>query len=227
MKLDIGKSYIVYTTSDYISNKQIRILGYISYEKASQYRNFIENVAINEKFINSTGDSATYLKTQIYYDCAVIELVEGEYVTTGEHIILWDDIIDIDKTQRLYDDYTYKLSFKFKNISATENITKDSVINAIKDFIASKYNSVSQKVDVTLTEITDSGLNNAESQLEKAQNVIENATDTIKSFISLENSAKEITTNFTDNNINSRVTDITEKLTSIESSINTIIANLK
>ncbi len=227
MKLDIGKSYIVYTTSDYISNKQIRILGYISYEKASQYRNFIENVAINEKFINSTGDSATYLKTQIYYDCAVIELVEGEYVTTGEHIILWDDIIDTDKTQRLYDDYTYKLSFKFKNISATENITKDSVINAIKDFIASKYNSVSQKVDVTLTEITDSGLNNAESQLEKAQNVIENATDTIKSFISLENSAKEITTNFTDNNINSRVTDITEKLTSIESSINTIIANLK
>lgn len=227
MKLDIGKSYIVYTTSDYISNKQIRILGYISYEKASQYRNFIENVAINEKFINSTRDSATYLKTQIYYDCAVIELVEGEYVTTGEHIILWDDIIDTDKTQRLYDDYTYKLSFKFKNISATENITKDSVINAIKDFIASKYNSVSQKVDVTLTEITDSGLNNAESQLEKAQNVIENATDTIKSFISLENSAKEITTNFTDNNINSRVTDITEKLTSIESSINTIIANLK
>ena len=29
MKLDIGKSYIVYTTSDYISNKQIRILGYM------------------------------------------------------------------------------------------------------------------------------------------------------------------------------------------------------
>lgn len=227
MKLDIGKSYIVYTTSNYISNKQIRILGYISYEKASQYRNFVENVAINEKFINETGDSATYLKTQIYYDCAVIELVDGEYVTTGEHIILWDDIIDADKTQRLYDDYTYKLSFKFKNVSATENITKDAVVNAIKDFVASKYNSISQKVDITLTEITDSGLNNAESQLEKAQNVIDNATDTIKSFISLENSAKEITSNFTDNNINSRVTDITEKLTSIESSINTIIANLK
>ena len=227
MKLDIGKSYIVYTTSDYISNKQIRILGYISYEKASQYRNFVENVAINEKFINETGDTATYLKNQIYYDCAVIELVDGEYITTGEHLILWDDIIDTDKTQRLYEDYTYKLTFKFKNVSATDNITKDAVIKGIQDFITTKWNSLSTKVDATLTEITDSGLNNVESQLEKAQAVIENATDALKSFNALQDAAKEITSNFTDNNINGRVTAISENITSIEDSISTIIANLK
>ena len=213
MKLDIGKSYIVYTTSDYISNKQIRILGYISYEKASQYRNFVENVAINEKFINETGDTATYLKNQIYYDCAVIELFDGEYITTGEHLILWDDIIDTDKTQRLYEDYTYKLTFKFKNVSATDNITKDAVIKGIQDFITTKWNSTSTKVDATLTEITDSGLNNA--------------TDALKSFNALQDSAKEITSNFTDNNINGRVTAISENITSIEDSISTIIANLK
>lgn len=227
MKLDIGKSYIVYTTSDYISNKQIRILGYISYEKASQYKNFVENVAINEKFIDEMGDTAAYLQSQIYYDCAAVELDDGEYKTTGEHIILWDDIIDTERTQRLYEDYTYKLTFKFKNISATDSITKDSVIKAINDFITSKYNSLGVKVDATLTEITDSGLNNAESQLEKAQSVVENATDALKSFISLQDSAKEIVSNFTDNNINSRVTSISNSLTSIEDSISTIIANLK
>lgn len=227
MKLDIGKSYIVYTTSDYISNKQIRILGYISYEKASQYKNFVENVAINEKFISETGDTATYLKNQIYYDCAVIKLTDGEYITTGEHLILWDDIIDTDKTQRLYEDYTYKFSFKFKNVSATDDISKDSVIKAIQEFITSKYNSLSVKVDASFVEVTDSGLNNTESQLEKAQNVINNASDVLKSFINLQTAAKEITTNFTDNNINQRVTDISDNLTSIEDSISTIIANLK
>lgn len=227
MKLDIGKSYIVYTTSNYISNKQIRILGYISYEKASQYKNFIENVAINEKFIDEMKDTGEYLKSQIYYDCAAITLSDGEYVTTGEHIILWDDIIDTDKTQRLYEDYTYKLNFKFKNISATDTITKDSVIKSIQEFITEKYNSGSVKVDLSLTEITDSGLNNAESQLEKVQAVIDNANDTLKTFISLQDSAKEIVTNFTDNNINSRVTAIGTSLTSIEDSINTIIENLK
>lgn len=227
MKLDIGKSYIVYTTNDYISNKQIRILGYISYEKASQYKNFVENVAINEKFINETGDTATYLKNQIYYDCAVIKLVDGEYLTTGEHLILWDDIIDTDKTQRLYEDYTYKLTFKFKNVSATDSISKDAVIKAIEDFITTRYNSSGVKVDATLTEITDSGLNNTDSQLEKAQAVIENATDVLKTFVNMETTAKEITSNFTDNNINQRVTDISNNLTSIEDSISTIIANLK
>lgn len=227
MKLDIGKSYIVYTTNDYISNKQIRILGYISYEKASQYKNFVENVAINEKFINETGDTATYLKNQIYYDCAVIKLVDGEYLTTGEHLILWDDIIDTDKTQRLYEDYTYKLTFKFKNVSATDSISKDAVIKAIEDFITTRYNSSGVKVDATLTEITDSGLNNTDSQLEKAQAVIENATDVLKTFVNMETTAKEITSNFTDNNINQRVTDISDNLISIEDSISTIIANLK
>lgn len=227
MKLDIGKSYIVYTTSDYITNKQIRILGYISYEKASQYRNFVENVAINEKFIDESGDTATYLKSQIYYDCAVIELSDGEYVTTGEHIILWDDIIDTDRTQRLYEDYTYKFTFKFKNIETTDNISKDSIIKAIKEFITEKYNSGSTKVDANFVEVTDSGLNNAESQLEKAQTVIDNANDTLKSFINLQDTAKEITSNFTDNNINSRITAIATSLTSIEDSISTILANLK
>ncbi len=227
MKLDIGKSYIIYTTSDYISNKQVRILGYISYEKAAQYKNFIENVAINEKFINETGDTATYLKSQIYYDCATIELKDGEYVTTGEHLILWDDIIDTDKTQRLYEDYTFKFSFKFKNVNSTDNISKDAIIKAIQNFITSTYNTTSVKVDASFTEITDSGLNNAESQLEKAQTVIDNATDVLKTFTNMQETAKEITANFTDNNINGRVTSIAENLTSIEDSISTIIANLK
>ena len=78
-----------------------------------------------------------------------------------------------------------------------------------------------------MTEITDSGLNNVESQLEKAQAVINNATDALKSFNALQDSAKEITSNFTDNNINGRVTAISENITSIEDSISTIIANLK
>ena len=48
MKLNINKSYIVYTNSNYIENKQIRVLGYINYDRASQYQSMIENIAINE-----------------------------------------------------------------------------------------------------------------------------------------------------------------------------------
>ena len=116
MKLDINKSYIVYTNSNYVENKQVRILGYINYDRASQYQSMIENIAINEKFIEATGDTVKYLKSQIYYDCCVIECDNGEYKLTDEHIVLWDDIIDFERTQTLNEDYTYKLTFKFNKI---------------------------------------------------------------------------------------------------------------
>ena len=66
MKLEINKSYILFTNSDYILNKKIRVLSYMNYDRASEYASFTENVAINEKFIDSSGD-ADYLKKQIFY----------------------------------------------------------------------------------------------------------------------------------------------------------------
>ena len=42
----------------------------MNYDRASEYSSFTENVAINEKFIDSSGD-ADYLKKQIFYDCGV------------------------------------------------------------------------------------------------------------------------------------------------------------
>ena len=50
MKLEINKSYILFTNSDYILNKKIRVLSYMNYDRASEYASFTENVAINEKF---------------------------------------------------------------------------------------------------------------------------------------------------------------------------------
>ena len=42
--------YILFTNSDYILNKKIRVLSYMNYDRASEYASFTENVAINEKF---------------------------------------------------------------------------------------------------------------------------------------------------------------------------------
>lgn len=227
MKLDIGKTYIVYTVSEYITNKQVRILSYCSYEEASKYSSFIENVAINEKFINTTEDTATYLADQIYYKCAVVELSEGSYVATGETIILWDDIIDSDKTQRLYQDYTFKLTFKFKNIDDADSITKDGVIEALENYIASKYNSSKTKVDATFTEITDNSLDSVTSQLTSALEAISSAETTLSTLNSMQTSAKNIISSFEDNNIDTRITNIATELGTIESSIETIESRLQ
>ena len=133
MKLEINKSYILFTNSDYILNKKIRVLSYMNYDRASEYASFTENVAINEKFIDSSGD-ADYLKKQIFYDCGVIKLEDGEWKLTGETVIVWDDIIDTDRTQRLYEDYIYKLNFKFKDISDTDIISYEDYFQHNYDY---------------------------------------------------------------------------------------------
>ena len=226
MKLDINKSYIIYTNSNYIENKQVRILGYINYDRASQYQSMIENVAINEKFIEATGDTVKYLKSQIYYDCCVIECDNGEFKLTDEHIILWDDIIDFERTQKLNEDYTYKLTFKFKNFDTLDNITKDKVINVIKAAINSTYNNTKEKIEFDIVEVKDNSLDSITSQFEQSRQLLDKANSTLTSFVSLEESAKSINSEFNDNNIVSKVNEVSDKLTSIDEQIATIQARL-
>ena len=223
MKLEINKSYILFTNSNYILNKKIRVLSYMNYDRASEYASFTENVAINEKFIDSSGD-ADYLKKQIFYDCGVIKLEDGEWKLTGETVIVWDDIIDTDRTQRLYEDYIYKLNFKFKDIADTDIISYEDVVKTIKDAINNKYNISKTKVEFELEKINSSDLNDAEAELSNAKNVLNDAKNTLNAFISLEDSAKAINSEFSDNDILNKVNTLSSNVNTILKNTNTIIA---
>lgn len=232
MKLNINRSYIVYTTSNYIENKKIRVLGYINYDRASQYQSMIENVAINEKFIESTGDTVNYLKSQIYYDCAVIKNVNGNWILTGEHIILWDDIIDSERTQKLNENYTYKLDFKFKEFGVADNITKEKIIKTIINALNAEYNSSKndgvtvEKLEFSLNEVTNSTCDSVTTQLDNAKEVIADATSTLNAFISLRDSAKAINAEFSDNDINTKINTINSTIADIQNNLNTVLAKL-
>lgn len=227
MKLNINKMYILYTTSNYIENKQVKILGYINYDRASQYQSLVENVAINEKFIESTGNTMDYLKNQLYYDCVVVENVNGEWVSTDEHVIVWDDIIDCERTQRLNENYTYKLNINFKNFNTTDNITKSDVINVIKSAINSTYNTSVEKVGLEITEIYDNSLDSVSSKLEKTESLLEEANESLVAINSLQTASKQIVENFNTYDVNTKITNLGTKLDDIETSVNRIIAQLK
>jgi len=228
MKLDINKYYALYTTSNHIENRLVKILGYIGYDRASEYRSMVENVAINEKFISTSGDTIAYLKNQTYYDCAVVENSNGQYVMTGERIIVWDDIIDLERTQKLNDSFVYKLEFNFKNLAPSDSFTKDDIIETIKNAITTKYNSAtSEKVFVELTEVLDNSLNSDASKIQQMEEIIDKSHDSLNALVSLQDSAYALAASFMDNNINGRVTDLSNRLQSVENSINTILSSLK
>lgn len=224
MKLEINKSYILFTNSDYILNKKVRILSYMNYDRASQHASFIENVAINEKFIDSSGDP-DYLKKQTFYDCGVIKLEDGEWKLTGETVIVWDDIIDTDRTQRLYEDYVYKFSFKFKDVDQTDTFTYQDVVKTIEQTLNSKYNVGGKtKVEFEFEKVASADLNSSESELKEVKSVLEEAKNTINAFISLEDSAKAINSEFSDNDILNKVNTVSNNVDNILKNTNTIIA---
>ena len=228
MKLAINRYYALYTTSNHIENRLVKILGYIGYDRASESRSMVENVAINEKFISTNGDTLAYLKSQTYYDCAVVENVNGQMIMTGERIVVWDDIIDLERTQKLNDSYIYKLEFNLKNLSPTDSITKEDIIETIKNAITTKYNSSNaEKVYLSLKEVKDDSLDTDASKIEKMNTIIDKSYDSLTALVSLQDSAKTLTSQFEDSNISSRVTDISTRLERIETSISTILSSLK
>lgn len=227
MKLEINKSYSIFTTSDYISNKKVRVLGFIGYDRASQYKTFVENVAINEKYIDTTGDTQTYLKSLIYYDCGVIEYSNGEWVLTGDHIIVWDDILDLDRTVRLYEDYVYKLSIKFKDLSSTDNISKEDIIALIKNTIDYTYNTEKNKIGLEIEAVTDNAIDSVETQLEKTTEVLANAQETLKAFVSLQDSAKSIVTDIKNNALVDKVNTVNTTVNEILTNTQNILLNTK
>lgn len=227
MRLNINKLYAIYTTSNYIENKQVKVLGFIGYDRASQYKSLVENIAINEKFINTTGDTLEYLKSQVYYDCEEVENVNGEYVTNGNHYVFWDDIIDFERTQKINEKFTYKLEIEFKNLSSTDSISKDEIITNIKNAVKSIYNTSLEKVGINITEIFDNSLDSITSQYTQTTELLEKSKEALQSFVSLESSANTIVENFENNNINAKINNISTQIATINSNINNIISKLK
>ena len=228
MKLELGKMYTLYTTNDYIMNKQLRILGLVTYEEASHYSNFVENVSINEKFIDvEDGDTIGYLKKQTFYKCVGVEFSENEFRSTGEIIILWDDIIDSDRTELLNENYTYRLSFMFKNISSTDNISKEDVINTMISAVNEKYNSQTTKVKVDFEHLSDDSILSVENQLVATKETLAEANTTIAVFNAMTKEAAKVANSLVDNNIVARTVAIEEKIGDVETSLNSIFAKLK
>ena len=230
MRLEINKSYIIYTNSESVTNKKVRVLSYMNYDRASKYSSMAENIAINEKFISANNDQNTidYLKSQIFYDCGVIELVDGVWELTGEVIVLWDDIIDFDKTELLNEDYVYKFSFKFKDIEDADNISHDDVIKVITDALNTAYKSSDkEKIEFNLEKIKSSDLNSIESKYEQATKLLDQTSQALNAFISFADEAKSINSEFSDNNIVDKVNDVGNTLKTIQNQLSTIISQTK
>ena len=97
-------------------------------------------------------------------------------------------------------------------------------MKTIKDAINNKYNISKTKVEFELEKINSSDLNDAEAELSNVKNVLNDAKNTLNAFISLEDSAKAINSEFSDNDILNKVNTLSSNVSTILKNTNTIIA---
>jgi hypothetical protein len=134
--LSINSKYLLYTNYSTIAGLKIKVIGILNYTKAQEVPYSIKNLAINEKVVDtSTDNTEEYLKNQLYYLC-----VHTDSAGKETPYLVWDDVIDTQRTTKLSISYDYSL-----NLEVSSDLIADlpTIENSINTFIKSTYgNSV-------------------------------------------------------------------------------------
>ncbi|MGL4950044.1 MAG: hypothetical protein ACRC5M_06650 [Anaeroplasmataceae bacterium] len=212
-KLKINSQFLLYTTYSTINNQKVKVVGVLNYDEAQAIPYSIKSLAINEKVIDlENGDTEGYLKDQLYFHCIVTD-------SNGDTspILVWDDIIDVNKTTMLSVTYTYSLALEV-NSDVISNLP--TIENSITTFINNTYNStvkptlISYGMESNTTDNTSRELAMYKELFESAK-ALADKMSTLKQIETLINY-------FAKDDMYAKVTGISESLSYIQDTVSSI-----
>lgn len=171
-QLKIGSSYNFYSKYSSILNKKVKVVAIMTYSEAAAQTFDMMTLAINERVISVKDEDleAEIGNDNIYLLRELNASADGSY---NEYVV-WDSIINYDKTVALDETYTATLSIK---MDTTVDFGISQVINTIKKAILTNYGtsvelnistpttseSSSSEAEKTVTYLTDEKLKKAEA----------------------------------------------------------------
>jgi hypothetical protein len=178
-QLKIGSSYNFYSKYNSILAKKVKVVAIMTYEEASNQTFDMMTLAINERVISVKDED---LKAEIGNDNIYLlrELNPSADGSYNEYIV-WDSIINFDKTIALDEEYISTLSIK---VNSTTDFGILQIVNTIKNAIQTTYgNSVSINITTPVTIANDetkeeTSTTLTDARLKKAESII----DTLNSF---------------------------------------------
>ena len=173
--LKIGSKYSLYTNYSTIVGKKVEVVGIITFNECEKYAYDIQALAINERIIALKDDNLEKEigTDNIYLLRETVANVDGTY---NEYIV-WDSIINYNKTTVLNEEYTTQ--FKI-SIPDTKSYSIDQILSGIQNYIESTYNGVKTEFNVisasseALTSKSENELTTTLTQeiLSKAESII-------------------------------------------------------
>jgi len=225
--LEIDCVYDLYTKRETLSSVFARCIAILSYQEALKVRFDMGVLGISEKYIPNIDESLeSYLKNQnIYY---LRGLQEPGTTTAPKEYIVWDDIINRNRTTRINVTHVYDT---YISIDDNKTHSPSQITNEIYQLINSKYagavhinmllremknadgESTSEEATVTAEDIRQRQLDEAMLYIAEMNKFFNTAIPEIKRLDNL--------------NISTKFANIEAAIEEIKVNINTISANLR
>ena len=219
--LKVGDTIQLYTKCETIAGVKVKVASILAYSECDRQNYDLTALAINERVI-SYQDEKTNLKTiidgngdNIYLCRAVDSNSDNSY---AEYVV-WDGIINYEKTKSISSTYVYNLNIKLLD---STNVPITTVISGIEKFLKNNYAatidaSISESTSTDGTEedagtISDANLSRVEGILNK--------------LASFENRLIPAAEKITNGNLSENIEDIISKIDTINRNVSVIANNV-
>lgn len=215
--LSINSKYLLYTNYSTISALKVKVIGILNYTKAQEVPYSIKNLAINEKVVDtSTDNTEEYLKNQLYYLC-----VHTDSAGKETPYLVWDDVIDTQRTTKLSISYDYSL-----NLEVSSDLIADlpTIENSINTFIKSTYGNSVIPTLIGNGE-TKSTTDTKMQELNRYKELFGIATGVAEKLANLKQ-IETLINYFAKDDMYEKISGLSEQLSNIESTVATISAQI-
>ena len=219
--LKVGDTIQLYTKCETIAGVKVKVASILAYSECDRQNYDLTALAINERVI-SYQDEKTNLKTiidgngdNIYLCRAVDSNSDNSY---AEYVV-WDGIINYEKTKSISSTYVYNLNIKLLD---STNVPITTVISGIEKFLKNNYAAT---IDVNISESTSTDGTEQDAGTISDANLsrVEGILNKLASFENILIPAAEKITNA---NLSENIEDIISKVDTINRNVSVIANNV-
>ena len=219
--LKVGDTIQLYTKCETIAGVKVKVASILAYSECDRQNYDLTALAINERVI-SYQDEKTNLKTiidgngdNIYLCRAVDSNSDNSY---AEYVV-WDGIINYEKTKSISSTYVYNLNIKLLD---STNVPITTVISGIEKFLKNNYAAT---IDVNISESTSTDGTEQDAGTISDANLsrVEGILNKLASF---ENRLIPAAEKITNANLSENIEDIISKIDTINRNVSVIASNV-
>lgn len=219
--LKVGDTIQLYTKCETIAGVKVKVASILAYSECDRQNYDLTALAINERVI-SYQDEKTNLKTiidgngdNIYLCRAVDSNSDNSY---AEYVV-WDGIINYEKTKSISSTYVYNLNIKLLD---STNVPITTVISGIEKFLKNNYAAT---IDVSISESTSTDGTEEDTGTISDANLsrVEGILNKLASF---ENRLIPAAEKITNANLSENIEDIISKVDTINRNVSVIANNV-